>query len=146
MMACIRRKGRDNARTPMQWTAEKNAGFTQGTPWMPVNPNHTVINAQEQVGDPDSVFSFYQQLIRIRQEYDVVIDGRFEMLMPEDEQVFAYLRDDGRQKLLVACNFSGEEAVLMRARERRARFCCVTTMKSGATETLRPWEARIVLI
>jgi len=146
MMACIRRKGRDNARTPMQWTAEKNAGFTQGTPWMPVNPNHTVINAQEQVGDPDSVFSFYQQLIRIRQEYDVVIDGRFEMLMPEDEQVFAYLRDDGRQKLLVVCNFSGEEAVLDESARKTGEVLLCNYDEIGAAETLRPWEARIVLI
>lgn len=146
MMACIRRKGRDNARTPMQWTAEKNAGFTQGTPWMPVNPNHTVINAQEQVGDPDSVFSFYQKLIRIRQEYDVVIDGRFEMLMPEDEQVFAYLRDDGRQKLLVVCNFSGEEAVLDESARKTGKVLLCNYDEIGAAETLRPWEARIVLI
>ncbi len=81
-MACIRRKGRDNARTPMQWTAEKNAGFTQGKPWMPVNPNHTVINAQAQVGDPDSVFSFLSEADSDSSEYDVVIDGRFELLMP----------------------------------------------------------------
>ena len=150
MMACIRRKGRDNARTPMQWTAEKNAGFTQGTPWMPVNPNHTVINAQAQVGDPDSVFSFYQKLIRIRQEYDVVIDGRFELLMPEDEQVFAYLRDDGRQKLLVVCSFT----------DRPVRFCppypfSLDDMKlllcnypdagSGASFVTRPYEARVYL-
>lgn len=145
-LKAVQFQSRDNARTPMQWTAEKNAGFTQGTPWMPVNPNHTVINAQKQVGDPDSVFSFYQQLIRIRQEYDVVIDGRFEMLMPEDEQVFAYLRDDGRQKLLVVCNFSGEEAVLDESARKTGEVLLCNYDEIGAAETLRPWEARIVLI
>ena len=146
MMACIRRKGRDNARTPMQWTAEKNAGFTQGKPWMPVNPNHTVINAQAQVGDPDSVFSFYQKLIRIRQEYDVVIDGRFELLMPEDEQVFAYIRDDGKQRMLVICNFSDRDAVLTADAQMEGRILLGNYDEEGEKQKLRPWETRIVIL
>ena len=146
MMACIRRKGRDNARTPMQWTAEKNAGFTHGKPWMPVNPNHTVINAQAQVGDPDSVFSFYQKLIRIRQEYDVVIDGRFELLMPEDEQVFAYIRDDGKQRMLVICNFSDRDAVLTADAQMEGQILLGNYDEEGEKQKLRPWETRIVIL
>ena len=146
MMACIRRKGRDNARTPMQWTAEKNAGFTQGKPWMPVNPNHTVINAQAQVGDPDSVFSFYQKLIRIRQEYDVVIDGRFELLMPEHEQVFAYIRDDGKQRMLVICNFSDRDAVLTADAQMEGQILLGNYDEEGEKQKLRPWETRIVIL
>ena len=146
MMACIRRKGRDNARTPMQWTAEKNAGFTHGKPWMPVNPNHTVINAQAQVGDLDSVFSFYQKLIRIRQEYDVVIDGRFELLMPEDEQVFAYIRDDGKQRMLVICNFSDRDAVLTADAQMEGRILLGNYDEEGEKQKLRPWETRIVIL
>ena len=76
----------------------------------------------------------------------MVIDGRFEMLMPEDEQVFAYLRDDGRQKLLVACNFSGEEAVLDESARKTGEVLLCNYDEIGAAETLRPWEARIVLI
>ncbi len=146
MMACIRRKGRDNARTPMQWTAEKNAGFTHGKPWMPVNPNHTVINAQAQVGDPDSVFSFYQKLIRIRQEYDVVIDGRFELLMPEDEQVFAYIRNDGKQRMLVTCNFSDRDAVLTADAQMEGQILLGNYDEEGEKQKLRPWETRIVIL
>ena len=146
MMACIRRKGRDNARTPMQWTAEKNAGFTHGKPWMPVNPNHTVINAQAQVGDPDSVFSFYQKLIRIRQEYDVVIDGRFELLMPEHEQIFAYIRDDGKQRMLVICNFSDRDAVLTADAQMDGQILLGNYDEEGEKQKLRPWETRIVIL
>ena len=146
MMACIRRKGRDNARTPMQWTAEKNAGFTHGKPWMPVNPNHTVINAQAQVGDPDSVFSFYQKLIRIRQEYDVVIDGRFELLMPEHEQIFAYIRDDGKQRMLVICNFSDQDAVLTADAQMEGQILLGNYDEEGEKQKLRPWETRIVIL
>ena len=143
MMACVRRKGRDNARTPMQWTADEHAGFTDGTPWMPVNPNHVRINAQAQVGDPDSVFGFYKRLIALRRELAVVREGDFTLLMEDDPQVFAYLRSDGETTLLVACNFSGGEAALDgRARSRGERLLC-NYADAGEPDRLRPWEARV---
>ena len=146
MMACIRRKGRDNARTPMQWTAGKNAGFTEGEPWMPVNPNHTRINAEAQVGDPDSVFSFYKRLIALRRELSVVREGDFTLLMEDDPRVFAYLRSDGETTLLVACNFSGEPARL--APEACADGGVLLCNYSGGANpnTLRAWEARVTRV
>ncbi|MDO5299512.1 MAG: alpha-glucosidase [Clostridia bacterium] len=146
MMACIRRKGRDNSRTPMQWTAGRNAGFTSGTPWMPVNPNHTEINAEAQVDDPDSVFSFYQRLIALRKAHPVIVHGDFTLLMPDDPQVFAYTRCDGEHTLLVACNFSGEEAKLDAQAATRGERLIGNYEDEGCADTLRAWEARVTLL
>lgn len=146
MMDCLRHKGRDNARTPMQWTAGENAGFTTGTPWMSVNPNYRQINAEAQVHDPQSVFSFYKRLIALRRELPVVTDGDFTLLMPEDAKVFAYIRDDGKTRLRVACNFSGEEAALdERAATRGTRLLC-NYPDEGEADRLRAWECRIELM
>ena len=106
VMASIWARGRDNARTPMQWTAGENAGFTTGTPWLPVNPNHTAINAESALADPDSVFHHYRELIRLRKDFDVIRDGSFTLLCPEDENIFAYTRDTEKGHLLVVCNFT----------------------------------------
>lgn len=110
VMRSIYAKSRDNARTPMQWSAEENAGFTDGTPWIEVNPNYTEINAEAERRDPDSVFSYYRTLTRLRKEYPIFIDGRFELLMEEDEQIFAYTRTSDEGEMLVCANFSGEPA------------------------------------
>ena len=101
VMRSIYAKSRDNARTPMQWSAEENAGFTDGTPWIEVNPNYTEINAEAERRDPDSVFSYYRTLTRLRKEYPIFIDGRFELLMEEDEQIFAYTRTSDEGEMLV---------------------------------------------
>ena len=145
MMACIRYKGRDNARTPMQWTAGANAGFTAGTPWMPVNPNYTYINAESQVGDPDSVFSFYQQLIRLRKTLPIVTEGDFALLMADDPNIFAYLRRWNGQTLQVACNFSCEPSPLTGEAVTRGELLLCNYKDAGEAGTLRPWEARITL-
>ncbi|MGT2463614.1 glycoside hydrolase family 13 protein [Sinomonas atrocyanea] len=99
---------RDNARTPVQWDAGPNAGFTTGTPWIAVNPNAAEINAADQVDRDDSVFAFYRQLIRLRHELPVIADGDFTMLLPEHEAVYAFTRRLGGTELLVLGNFSGE--------------------------------------
>lgn len=106
VMRSIHAKGRDNARTPMQWTDGPNAGFTTGEPWIRVNPNHRQINARRQTGDPDSVFSYYKRLIALRKNTPVVQNGRYELLCPQDPDVFAYKRDDGKNTLYVVCNFT----------------------------------------
>ena len=108
VMDSIYARGRDNARTPMQWSAEENAGFTTGKPWLPVNENHSAINAEAALADPDSVFHYYQKLIALRKEYPVFRDGWFEMIDPGSEKVFAYTRDTDNAHMLVVCNFSGD--------------------------------------
>ncbi|GHV60739.1 oligo-1,6-glucosidase [Spirochaetia bacterium] len=106
MMKGIRKLSRDNARTPMQWDDGKNAGFSAGTPWMGINPNYKTINAASQVHDPESVFSFYKRLIRLRKEHPVIVYGDYELLLPEDEKLFVYRRRFEDTGLLVVCNFT----------------------------------------
>ena len=102
-------KSRDNARTPMQWDDSKNAGFTTGTPWIDVNPNYTKINAKEQIAREDSVFNYYKKLIALRKEYEIIVYGDYNLLLPEDKDLFVYERSLDGKKLLVACNFSENE-------------------------------------
>jgi oligo-1,6-glucosidase len=98
---------RDNARTPMQWDDSANAGFTTGTPWIEVNPNHTTINAAAERADPRSVFHHYRRLIELRHTDPVVVDGAFTMLLPEHPHIYAFTRTLGDDALLVLANFSG---------------------------------------
>lgn len=106
----ILEKGRDNARTPMQWDATVQAGFTSGTPWIAVNPNYTYINVSDAAKDPNSILHFYRQLIALRKNSEVLRTGDFTLLLPEDPQLFAYSRSLGEEKILVCCNFSDREA------------------------------------
>lgn len=105
-------KSRDNARTPVQWDAGPNAGFTTGTPWLAVNPNHVTINAAAAVADPDSVFHHYRRLIALRHGTPVAVEGDHRPLLPGDEQVVAYVRTLGRASLLLLANLSGEPATV----------------------------------
>jgi len=106
VMESIYARGRDNARTPMQWSDGKNAGFTTGTPWLPVNENYTRINAEAALKDPNSIFYYYQKLIQLRKTYPVFRDGDFTLLYPDNQELFAYIRENEQEKLLVVCNFS----------------------------------------
>ena len=138
-------KSRDNARTPMQWDDSKNAGFTTGTPWIAVNPNYTKINAKEQVARENSVFNYYKKLIALRKEYEIIVYGDYNLLLPEDNDLFIYERSLKGKKLLVACNFSENE--------REFDFDCV---KNGEllinnyedfnlnNKKLRPFEAVVL--
>ena len=109
IMKSIHAKSRDNARTPMQWDDSKNAGFTDGTPWIRINPNYREINAAVQLTDENSVFCFYRQLIALRKQYPVFAEGKFRLLHREHPQIFAYTREAEKEKLLVICNFYGQE-------------------------------------
>ena len=143
VMRSIRARGRDNARTPMQWTAGENAGFTTGTPWLPVNENHRFLNAEAELADPDSVFHYYRRLIALRKRYDVFRDGRFTLLCPEDPQIFAYTRDTDTAHMLVVCNFSGAEAAFSLPEAFRHAETLIANYP-GEPEPLRPWEAKIL--
>ncbi|MBO4937675.1 MAG: alpha-glucosidase [Oscillospiraceae bacterium] len=140
VMASIRARSRDNARTPMQWTAGENAGFTTGTPWIPVNPNHSFINAEAALADPDSVFHHYQKLIGLRKTYDVFRDGSFSLLCPDDEKIFAYTRDTEHEHLLVVCNFTGESLYFDAPANFRGAKQILSNYATEAPE-LRPYEA-----
>lgn len=146
LMRSIHAKSRDNARTPMQWNAEENAGFTGGEPWIKVNPNYKEINAAEQVEDEDSIFGCYKELIRLRKEYPVFMEGNFQMLLKEDEAIFAYVREDDTAELLVVCNFF-DKTVSCPLEERMASMkLLIGNYKETSQMTiLRPYEARMYL-
>ncbi|KRK58105.1 glycoside hydrolase family 13 protein [Fructilactobacillus fructivorans] len=109
MMSYLAHMSRDNARTPMQWDDSKNAGFTTGTPWFAVNKNYKKINAKDEVDDLNSVFAYYQKLIELRKNNPIIIEGDFELLDPDDEEVFAYKRHYQGETLLVISNFTDHE-------------------------------------
>lgn len=109
MMRYIRLRGRDNARTPMQWDGSGNAGFTKGEPWIMVNPNYKEINAAKELADPDSVFHYYQKLIALRKREEVIVYGSYQLLEPDNESLYLYTRTLGEEKLLVVCSFAQEE-------------------------------------
>ena len=146
VLAALRYKGRDNARTPMQWDASEHAGFTTGTPWLPVHPNHTEVNAASQYDDPDSVFTHHQRLIALRHEDPVVVDGRFTMLLPDDEQLWAYTRTLGGTTLLVVANLS-DEPVDVSDTELAPWLDEEVVLDSGpggaSDRVLPPWAARV---
>ena len=107
ILRSVRAKSRDNARTPMQWNAGKNAGFTAGKPWMPVNPNYREVNVENQIRDETSVYSCYKNLIRIRKQHPVFVDGEFHLLLEAHEEIFAFTRSNHEETLLILANFYG---------------------------------------
>ena len=148
LMESIYAKTRDNARTPMQWDTTEQAGFTTGKPWMKVNPNYTEINAAEQVDCEDSIFNYYRKLIQLRKELPVLTDGKFTMLDMDHDQIFAYLRDNGEDKLLVVCNFYGNtvDYAISEKAEDLELLIGNYTEENMQTDVLRPYEARIYRI
>ena len=145
-LAAVQRMARDNARTPMQWTAGPNAGFTTGTPWMRVNPNYTAINAEAALADPASVFYTYRKLIALRKTNPVFAAGDFTLLCPGDTQVFAYLRRGGGQTMLVAANLSGQDAAFALPADFAAVPPALATQGAPTSGTLRPWEAAVYIL
>ena len=145
IMESIYARGRDNARTPMQWTRGKNAGFSEGTPWLPVNPNYEEINAEKALADSDSIFHYYQKLIALRKKYPVLVHGDFTLLEEEHPRLFVYRRSWQKEELLVVCNFSGEETDYTLPEEWQEAECLIANYPpQQAVKPLRPWEAIIL--
>ena len=145
IMQSIYARSRDNARTPMQWSGDENGGFTTGEPWFAVNPNYTRINAKEALEDENSVFYYYQKLIRLRKENPVFVNGKFELLLPEDERIFAYTRTDEHTKMLVCTNFTDEEVSCPLLDEWKAGEVWIRNYEDDREgNILRPYEAVII--
>ena len=106
VLATLRQKSRDNARTPMQWSAEPGAGFSTGTPWIPVHPNHDWLNAAAQRADPGSIYHYYRRLIELRHTEPVVTGGDFELIDAVPDSVYAFRRRLGGQSVEVYANLS----------------------------------------
>ena len=143
ILGSIHARSRDNARTPMQWSGAENAGFTTGTPWLKVNPNYQTINADNQLSDPNSVFSYYQRLIRLRKGHPVFREGTFQLVLADHEDIFAYTRTTAAARLLVVCNFRGADIEDPLAIGEPPILC--NYPDQPLLGRLRPYEARIYL-
>ena len=147
MFPKIAHKSRDNARTPMQWDASKNAGFTTGTPWIAINPNYKKINVEDQLKREDSVFNYYKKLIRLRKENEIIVYGNYELLLPEDENIFAYVRTLDNQKLLVVCNFSKSEQKFDFQGYENAKVLISNYNRDARKDgILKPYEVTVLLL
>lgn len=147
MFPKIAHKSRDNARTPMPWDTSENAGFTTGTPWLALNPNYNKINVADQLKREDSVFHYYQKLIKLRKEYEIIVYGKYELLLPDDEHIFAYVRTLGNQKLLVVCNFCKTEQKFDFSGYENAKVL-ISNYDGNISEkaTLKPYSAIALLL
>lgn len=146
MMGYLKRISRDNARTPMQWDDSANAGFTTGTPWIKVNSNYKTVNAKQQTNDPDSVFSYYKELIRLRHENDIIVYGEYELLEPQNEELFIYTRSWNNEQLMVLCNFTEKDIVIpaaVTAQIPADAQILISNYVGNLESVLRPYEARV---
>ncbi|PLR79287.1 glucohydrolase [Bacillus sp. V3-13] len=149
VMESIYVKGRENARTPFQWDDSEHAGFTSGEPWLKINPNYREINAKQAVEDENSIYHYYRKLIKLRKEHPIIVYGDYQLILPEDKQIFAYTRSLENEKLLVVANFSGEavpfslpEDVEFTADELLISNYTIEG-KPALSFELRPYEARV---
>ena len=145
VLAALRRMSRDNARTPVQWDSSPNAGFTTGTPWIGVNPDHGEWNAAAQRDDPASVLAHHRRLIALRHEDPVVAVGDFTMLLPDHDDVYAFTRSLDGATLLVVCNVSGTPQPLADLLpEAVTAEVVLGNLPEDDPAVLRPWEARVL--
>ncbi|KRN61500.1 hypothetical protein IV83_GL000843 [Pediococcus inopinatus] len=144
MMRYIHHSSRDNARTPMQWNQNVNAGFSTVDPWIKVNPSYKLINVEKDLKDPNSIYSFYKKMNELRHKYSVIVYGDYELLDPEDEKVFAYKRSLDGQSLLIVANFTSEE--LTRSYNEygdMAGKLLLSNYSDDQKTKLRPYEAKV---
>ncbi len=144
---CLTFKSRDNARTPVQWDDSAQAGFTAGTPWITVNPNYKEINAKAETANPDSVFHYYKKLIALRKQNPIMVYGKYEALLEDCEELFAYTRTYQNEKLLVVCSFCDHETVITIPDEFLGMSCLITNTgrEYGRKEiTLEAYEAFVL--
>ena len=147
MLAAINYKGRDNARTPMQWDDSAYAGFSTAEPWIMVNPNYTKINAKDQVSREDSVFKYYQKLIRLRHNSDLIVYGTYDLILDDDKDIYAYTRTLGDEKLIVYCNLSENTREVELPEEFTNGKIFISNYDDAAVNekiTLRPYEAIVI--
>ncbi|MGN7174648.1 glycoside hydrolase family 13 protein [Cytobacillus sp. SAFR-174] len=143
-------KGRDNARTPMQWDSSRHGGFTEGTPWIKVNPNYKDINVEKAMENPDSVFHYYKKLIELRKKNEIIIYGKYNLILDHHPEVYAYTRTLGNQTLLVMCNFYGgnTEAELpadLQGEKFESLIGNYKDIQISRTMKLRPYETQVLL-
>ena len=142
-MNVLAQRARDNSRTPMQWTAGTNAGFTSGTAWLELPENYTSINAEAEETDPDSILNYYRELVKLRQEHPVIAEGTIRFLETGNDDVLAYEREGCGEHLVVICNFSREERTV-KGLEFQGEML-IGNWK-GSHKMLKPYEAVVLSV
>lgn len=142
-------RSRDNGRTPMQWSAEKNAGFSESEPWIAVPENYREINVEKETADPDSVYAFYKKLVELRKENEVISRGTIEFLERENSDVLAYRRKLGDKELIVINNLTGGKATVFQEKEWKTYHRLLANYKEDYQEekgtiVLRPYETMVL--
>lgn len=153
MMAILAQKSRDNSRTPMQWNAERFAGFSQGQPWLDIAENYQELNAQRALADEQSVFYFYRELIALRKKIGVITDGDYTDLLPDHKEIFAYQRCNAKQVLICINNYYGvdtecvlpKELPIEKAKYLLGNYTDIKPLKVLEHQVLRPYETRVIL-
>jgi len=148
IMEVIWKTGRDNSRTPMQWTGEKNAGFTQGDPWMKVNPNYSDINVEKELNNPNSIYHYYKKLIKLRKEQKVLIYGSYDLILEDHDQVYAYTRTLADETVLIMCNLFSDtvEVKLPVSLDSKEKELWIGNYTNIEDNILKPYEARVIKI
>lgn len=152
VMESIWMKGRDNSRTPMQWNSEPNAGFTTGTPWLGVNENYTKINVEAQWNDPTSVLSYYRDMIKLRKSEEVFVYGIYDLILEDDEKVYAYTRTLNDTTAVVISNLSGEEAtykfdnIALSSSDLKLSNYEASSHEGVTNFELKPYETRVYVV
>ncbi|MBU9713357.1 glycoside hydrolase family 13 protein [Evansella tamaricis] len=150
LMKRIYVKGRDNARTPVQWDNTRHGGFTTGDPWISVNPNYDEINVEKALEDKNSIFYYYQQLINLRKTHPIIVYGSYDLILDDHESIFAYKRMLGDESLFVYCNFSQEEFQVdmpsdtVQAKKDILISNYPTNKIEGDYVLLKPYEAKVI--
>ena len=142
-MEAVRHFSRDSARTPMHWTAGNNAGFTDGTPWLPVNDNYKTCNVETEEKDPDSILSWYRSMAAVRKAHEELIDGNFEEILNEHKQIYAFIRRGSSHEAIVLTNFSREEAEYDASILEGAELVISSAEGGGVPGILSPLESAV---
>ncbi|NIK76662.1 oligo-1,6-glucosidase [Paenibacillus castaneae] len=150
IMHAVHERGRDNARTPVQWSKDDNAGFTTGKPWISVNPNYKEINVEDAVKDSNSIYHYYKRLIKLRKQHLNIVYGKYQLILAEDEQIYAFTRSLDNDLILVICNFSQEIVrfdlpadITFKEKELLIANYEVDSGEEIASFNLKPYEARV---
>ncbi|WP_173915256.1 alpha-glucosidase [Halobacillus sp. Marseille-Q1614] len=142
VMEAIWHSGRDNSRTPMQWTAGEHAGFTSGEPWLKMNPNYKEINVEHALKQENSIYHFYKKLIQLRKQHPALVYGDYTPVLPDHDQIFAYRRTLGNETFLVAANLFEERTALELSSDHSLELC-LSNYENNGEDLLQPFEARV---
>ena len=142
-MEAVQHFSRDSARTPMHWTAGENAGFTEGTPWLPIHDNYKTCNVETEEKDPDSILSWYRSMAAVRKAHEELIDGSFEEILNEHKQIYAFIRRGSSHEAIVLTNFSREEAEYDASIVEEAELVISSAEGGGVPGILSPLESAV---